>query len=215
MTRQRKLWTVPLLFIGYTSAQTPPGTSTTLYTFSGPPDGANPLAGVVVGSDGVLYPAYEKQSFKISVQGQALSIGSGRYYVDGILCINPEPLAYGQQNFLINPNPTDAALLASLAQGSITIIQVYLEVWQRLVTALDDPCLRESALGQADTTARLQTVWRVVASPPPQSSAGFVAGALFPSATTLPRPLSGTVAVTAGSPTVTGTGRFRSHPVDR
>ena len=43
------------------------------------------------------------------------------------------------------------------------MLQVYLEVWQRLVTALDDPCLREPALGQADTTARLQTVWRVVA----------------------------------------------------
>ena len=39
-----------------------------------------------------------------------------------------------------------------------------LQVWQRLVTALDDPCLREPALGQADTTARLQTVWRVVAT---------------------------------------------------
>ena len=30
------------------------------------------------------------------------------------------------------------------------------------MTPLDDPCLREPALGQADTTGRLQTVWRVV-----------------------------------------------------
>jgi hypothetical protein len=37
-----------------------------------------------------------------------------------------------------------------------------LEVWQRMATALDDPCLLEPALNQADTTTRLQTVWRVV-----------------------------------------------------
>jgi hypothetical protein len=134
----------------------------------------------IVGRSG--YPAYEKESFHISVQGQALSIGPGRYYVDGILCINPEPLAYGQQNFLINPNPTDVALLMSLAQGSIPVIQVYLEVWQRLVTDLDDSCLREPALGQADTTARLQTVWRVVASTPQGSSSGLVTGTRFPTA---------------------------------
>ncbi|HEX3473131.1 MAG TPA: DUF6519 domain-containing protein [Silvibacterium sp.] len=146
----------------------------------------------IVGRDG--YPAYEKQSFKISVQGQTLSIGPGRYYVDGILCINPEPLAYGQQNFLINPDPTDAALLANLAQGSIPVIQVYLEVWQRLVTALDDSCLREPALGQADTTARLQTVWRVVAPTPQPPSSGLVTRRPFPFtrlspvATILPRP---------------------------
>ena len=44
------------------------------------------------------------------------------------------------------------------------MLVLVLEVWQRLVTALDDPCLLEPALGQADTTARLQTVWRVVGS---------------------------------------------------
>ena len=52
-----------------------------------------------------------------------------------------------------------------MSSGKATSIQVFLEVWERLVTALDDPCLREPALGQADTTARVQTVWRVVAEP--------------------------------------------------
>lgn len=115
------------------------------------------------------YPADLKDSFFIQVQGQNLKIGAGRYYVNGILCWNPEPLLYGQQTFLLNPSPTDSALLAGLAQGSIPVIQVYLEVWQRLVTILDDVCLREPALGQADTTARLQTVWRVIAAAPASS----------------------------------------------
>jgi hypothetical protein len=101
--------------------------------------------------------------FKIGVHDTRITIGKGRYYVEGILCQNDEPLNYSEQPFLINPSPADEKLLADLRQGSTRVVQVYLEVWQRLVTALDDPCLREPALGQADTTARLQTVWRVVA----------------------------------------------------
>ncbi len=103
------------------------------------------------------------EGFQITVVGSAIEIGQGRYYVDGLLCENREPVLYAEQPFLIDPSVTDAALLSQLSQGSIRAIWVYLQVWRRLVTALDDPCLREPALGQADTTARLQTVWRVVA----------------------------------------------------
>ncbi len=99
-------------------------------------------------------------------------IGRGRYYVEGILCESSANVDYANQPFLINPALTDAELLGDLSSGTATAIRLYLEVWQRLVTVLDDPCLREPALGQADTTARLQTVWRVVAEPyTPGSSA--------------------------------------------
>lgn len=37
----------------------------------------------------------------------------------------------------------------------------YLDVWTREVTALDDPRLLEPALGGADTTTRLRTIWQV------------------------------------------------------
>jgi len=103
------------------------------------------------------------EGFKISVHGDMIEIGKGRYYVDGILCENEHHQQYSEQPFLIDPNPTDSELLSELSQGSISVIQVYLEVWRRLVIALDDPCLLEPALNHADTTARLQTVWRVVA----------------------------------------------------
>ena len=107
------------------------------------------------------------EGFQITVNNDAISIGPGRYYVHGILCENAQSLGYTSQPFLININPTstDSELLDELSSGAATAIQVYLEVWRRLVTALDDPCLREPALGQADTTARVQTVWRVVAEP--------------------------------------------------
>ena len=143
---------------------------------------------------GIVGGPVHDEGFQITVDttNNTIQIGKGRYYVDGILCENlQDNLPYSGQPFLINPNPTDQSLLSSLSAGSISAIQVYLQVWRRLVIALDDPCLREPALGQADTTARLQTVWRVVAQGLIQSQA-----------------LAGTVSVANGSNTVTGTGTF-------
>jgi hypothetical protein len=111
------------------------------------------------------------EGFAISVVGQELYIGRGRYYVGGLLCENIRPLAYDSQPFLIDA-ATSTQLLEELLSGGGASARVYLEVWQRLVTALDDPCLGEPALGQADTTARLQTVWRVVASQGPLEPLG-------------------------------------------
>jgi hypothetical protein len=103
--------------------------------------------------------------FAIQVEQDEIFIGAGRYYVAGLMCENLNGLSYGSQPYLIDPSPADSMLLSELAQqDGKSVIQVYLQAWQRLVTALDDPCLREPALGQADTTARLQTVWRVVAN---------------------------------------------------
>jgi Family of unknown function (DUF6519) len=106
--------------------------------------------------------------FAIStVAGGNLRIGKGRYYVHGLLCENDKPRFYGDQPFLIDDTADDniGYLLKELVtKGTDACLRVYLEVWQRMVTALDDTCLGEPALGQADTTVRMQTVWRVVAS---------------------------------------------------
>ncbi len=103
--------------------------------------------------------------FAISIVGDEIEIGPGRYYVDGLLCENPTSLSYDDQPFLLGADPTATKLLEALSSAAAdSVVQLYLETWQRFVTALDDPCLREPALGQADTTGRLQTVWRVVAS---------------------------------------------------
>jgi Family of unknown function (DUF6519) len=102
------------------------------------------------------------EGFAIDPSSGAIVIGAGRYYVNGLLCENPASVSYEDQQFLAVPAGSSAALLDELPGGQ-GVVQVWLQAWQRLVTALDDPCLREPALGQADTTARLQTVWRVVA----------------------------------------------------
>ncbi len=82
-----------------------------------------------------------------------ISLTAGRYYVDGILCENEADVTFAAQPSLAGASlPTGDALL-------------YLEVWRRVVTPLDDPAMRETALGEADTAVRLQTVWQVKAVP--------------------------------------------------
>jgi Family of unknown function (DUF6519) len=105
----------------------------------------------------------DNAGFAITIAGNTIEIGAGRYYVDGILCENEGQLGYGEQPFLIHPASADSELLTELSSGTIDSIRLFFEVWHRIVTALDDACLREPALGQTDTTARVQTVWRVVA----------------------------------------------------
>ncbi|HTR10456.1 MAG TPA: DUF6519 domain-containing protein [Paraburkholderia sp.] len=120
--------------------------------------------------------------FAISFAGTTLSIGAGRYYVHGLLCENDEALAYDEQPFLMASADLTGMLEELLRMQGTGCVQVFLEVWQRMVTALDDTCLGEPALGQADTTVRLQTVWRVVANlvttqPPSQGNATLAGGA--------------------------------------
>ena len=106
------------------------------------------------------------EGFAITTSANTIQIGAGRYYVQGILCENEAPLTYASQPYLISPAVSDSDLLSKLSDGVIDSIRLFLQVWQRLVTTLDDPCLREPALGQADTTVRVQTVWRVIAQTP-------------------------------------------------
>ncbi|HEX2090825.1 MAG TPA: DUF6519 domain-containing protein [Longimicrobiaceae bacterium] len=80
-----------------------------------------------------------------------IRIGRGRYYVEGALCENEEEIPFHAQPDLPG---------VSLPTGSGRWL-VYLDVWERLVTAHQDPSLREVALGGPDTTARTRTVWQV------------------------------------------------------
>lgn len=101
--------------------------------------------------------------FHITTSDGTMWIDRGRYYVHGLLCENERVLSYDGQPYLLNPGQSASDLFTELRNGTLSTVRVFLEVWQRLVTALDDTCLREPALGQADTTDRVQTVWRVVA----------------------------------------------------
>jgi hypothetical protein len=83
------------------------------------------------------------------------SIGKGRFYVDGILCENEECIDYLlQSNF---PNPMNK--LGNPADKPCYL--VYLDVWERHITSLEDDTIREKALGGPDTASRQQIIWQV------------------------------------------------------
>lgn len=83
-------------------------------------------------------------------------IGGGRYYVDGVLCENGSYVAYTDQPDLPGLEPPEAESYL-----------VYLDVWERHITAIEDPDIREVALGGPDTSARTKVVWQVKVDPGP------------------------------------------------
>lgn len=85
-----------------------------------------------------------------------VAIGAGRCYVGGLLAeafpderVDGVPLSYLHQPYLPSP--------PAIAGSGL----FFLDVWLREVTWLEDPDLLEVALGDIDTTTRLQTVWQV------------------------------------------------------
>jgi hypothetical protein len=89
---------------------------------------------------------------------RSLHVGPGRYYVDGLPCVNEERVSFGQQPDL------PGATLPSLA-GSSAACLFYLDAWERTLSALDDPGIVEVALGGADTTLRSRIVAQVKCLP--------------------------------------------------
>jgi hypothetical protein len=89
--------------------------------------------------------------FSITPKNDDLSIGLGSYYVDGIRCENKKDITYyGQLKLFREKRPIPKVPYL-----------VYLDVWERHITFLDDDYLREAALGGPDTTTRLKVVWLV------------------------------------------------------
>lgn len=87
--------------------------------------------------------------------GMDFVIWPGRYYVDGILCENEtmEVLTYtGQAGYPFPDSET-------LTKGKNYL--VYLDVWERHISHVENDSLREAALGGADTATRTQVVWQV------------------------------------------------------
>ena len=81
-----------------------------------------------------------------------LRLSAGRLYVGGTLCELDAETSYIDQ-----PDLPGAAAV-SPARGRTDLI--YLDVWERLITAVDDPDIRDPALGGSDTATRAKTVWQ-------------------------------------------------------
>ncbi|MCP3137400.1 DUF6519 domain-containing protein [Pyxidicoccus xibeiensis] len=78
-----------------------------------------------------------------------LFINHGRYYVDGLMVESEGPVQYDRQ--------PGAALPPAQGAGAYLL---YLDIWKRHVTSLEDPNIREVALAGADSGTRSQLVWQ-------------------------------------------------------
>ncbi|WP_194825068.1 DUF6519 domain-containing protein [Nocardia sp. XZ_19_231] len=93
--------------------------------------------------------------FQIAVSDAGdLTVGVGRYYVQGLLCENENKIGYTEQ-----PSYPFEPTLEELRRASGFLL--YLDVWERHVSYLEAPGLREVALGGPDTATRSQLVWQV------------------------------------------------------
>jgi hypothetical protein len=116
---------------------------------------------------GNVVPRITPDGFQIQIVGASLSIGPGRIYVDGLLAENHGDLPNAWEPRLAELTGTTALDYAAqpyypnppaLPEGGPHL--VYVDVWQRDISALNVPDLVEKAVG-VDTTGRLQTVWQV------------------------------------------------------
>ena len=138
----------------------------------------------IVGPDGV---PIDGGGFRIDTKpdGSDLLISAGRIYVDGILCENEAPISYADQFAADYPDSTAVAAVLKSAPATIGI--AYLDVWERHITALEDPHIREVALGGPDTATRAKIVWQVKVLP--------ILGAALPVTPDLPSLLAQRIAV--------------------
>lgn len=88
-----------------------------------------------------------------------LTIAPGRYYVDGILCENDAKFNGNDVSFFNQPYRRFTDDEKKFPEK--TAFFVYLDVWERHVTSLEDESLTEVALGGIDTASRSQIVWQV------------------------------------------------------
>lgn len=108
-------------------------------------------------------------AFMLANDGGVLTIAPGRLYVDGLLADNhgDAPMVFDEVlaeqrgttpvPYLAQPYLPSAPELLPGAAGSVL---VYLDVWYRHVTYLEDEDIVEVAVG-VDTTTRQQAVWQV------------------------------------------------------
>src|SRR5271157_4459971 len=96
----------------------------------------------------------------LNAGGTDVTIEPGRMYVDGLLVENDTPDA----TLLTQPD-MPGVTLEDLGLTKSGPYVVYLDVWERLITALDNPAIKESALGGPDTSVRTKLVWQVKVAP--------------------------------------------------
>ena len=95
-----------------------------------------------------------RKTLQTALEAQDFAIGVGRYYVEGVLVENNQVLLYSEQKGYSFSSDTKFDSLKSP-------YLIYLDVWERHITYVEDDHIREVALGGPDTCTRAQVVWQV------------------------------------------------------
>jgi len=82
-------------------------------------------------------------------------LSPGHFYVDGILCQNDTACTVATQPYA--PTPGNGLDLADPPPGFV----VWLDVWERHLSAIEAPSILDAALEGIDTATRAQVVWQL------------------------------------------------------
>jgi hypothetical protein len=97
--------------------------------------------------------------------GADLRLSAGRYYLGGVVCENEAEVSVFAQPDLPAGMPVlhqaDGTWTAVPPVPAAGIYLAYVEVWPQHRSVVEEPALREVALGGPDTATRLRTVWQV------------------------------------------------------
>ncbi len=110
-------------------------------------------AGDFLMGDDMQMSAEQKSRLQRSIRepGDFL-ISPGNYYVNGILCRNPDYVPFSKQTHRQH---------SKLLHNANSPYLIYLEIWEREVSAAEDESIQETALAGADTAERAKIVWQV------------------------------------------------------
>jgi len=100
------------------------------------------------------------------------SISKGCYYVNGILVENDTDDCTYKTQPDYEP-PANDLLLKATAEGSTQPFFVYLDVWERHITALEDNSICEKGLGGPNTCTRAKVIWQVKSAAFNDSDSGW------------------------------------------
>jgi hypothetical protein len=108
----------------------------------------------LIGPHGAPNDTLDRPGFEVSnlAKDNDFTITAGRYYVQGVLC-RSRGTTYKTQLGFPFPDSDDIE--------NNNPYLVYLDIWERQITCLEDPGLIEPALGGPDTTTRIQVVSQV------------------------------------------------------
>jgi hypothetical protein len=110
-------------------------------------------------------PAGPDGGFLLAIEPNGVfTISKGRYYVDGILVENDtDNCTYKNQPDYPRLDADDP-LLQAIQKKDTDRFEIYLDVWERHITDIEDDSIREKALDGADTCTRAKITWQVKAT---------------------------------------------------